>query len=189
MRNDFEGGFSLVELMVALVIGLLVVFGASSIFVSMKGSFNRLGGLADRQEAIRYISDSIMMDVRVSDEVCHDPDCPDVVRIKIPKRTHGTLYCNTDEAYYVFYRVIDDPFSSYEALGVAKDCDASDGISVDIGDYEPIVSRVVDFSVQAAGSNRLYLVSLTLPPLDGGSGGGNVSYQFHAARRTPLVGP
>ncbi|GAA0576377.1 PilW family protein [Halomonas salifodinae] len=179
MRNNFEGGFSLIELMVALVIGLLVVFGASSIFVAMKGSFNRLGAMSERQEAVRFLSDSILMDIRVSDGILLN--YPEFV-IGIPKRTHGSLYCSTDQDYDVYYRV------SGGEVEVAKDCN-NDGDVVDDGGYQPLISGVVDFSIQDVGVNRLYQVSLTLPPLDGVSGGGDVSYEFHAARRTPLVSP
>lgn len=61
-----QKGFSLVELMVALVLGLLVMAGAIQVFVIIKSTYNDMSSLAQRQEAIRFIADAIARDARTA---------------------------------------------------------------------------------------------------------------------------
>lgn len=72
-------GFTLVELMVALVIGLIIIAGAVQVFVVTKRTFNNLDGLAARQEALRFLSDVIMVDLRTAavDHVGVNPETVD----------------------------------------------------------------------------------------------------------------
>ncbi|PRY68778.1 PilW family protein [Halomonas ventosae] len=57
-------GFSLVELMIALVIGLIIVLGAGQLVVLGVQSFREMDELARRQEAIRYMADILSEDMR-----------------------------------------------------------------------------------------------------------------------------
>lgn len=57
-------GFSLVELMIALVIGLIIVLGAGQLVIMGVQSFREMDELARRQEAIRYMADVISEDIR-----------------------------------------------------------------------------------------------------------------------------
>lgn len=72
LRDSVEGGFSLVELMVALVIGLLIVLGAGQLYLTSKQSYNRMDNLAKRQESLRVISDLVSFDVRTSVEITNN---------------------------------------------------------------------------------------------------------------------
>lgn len=62
-------GFTLVELMVALVIGLIVIAGAVQVLVLTKRTFNEMEGLGFRQEALRFVSDVVSLDIRTASEV------------------------------------------------------------------------------------------------------------------------
>jgi type IV pilus assembly protein PilW len=178
-----EAGFSLIELMVALVIGLLVVFGATSLFVTMKSSFGRVEALSERQEALRYLADSIMMDVRVSSGVAIDTSGGDLeVRLDIPRRTHGTLYCSDDSSYSIYYSFLDGG----DEVRVGRDCNG-DG-SLDDG-YQPIVSGILDFNIEPVYLNRMYKVTVGFPPFSGVLGGGDETVEFHVVRRTPVIEP
>jgi len=53
-RINRQNGFSLVELMIAIVIGLLLVAGATSVWVSSKTSYGIQNDLAETQEAGRF---------------------------------------------------------------------------------------------------------------------------------------
>jgi len=59
-------GFTLVELMVALVLGLLVVLGASQLFLTSSQTFRSVEDLNRRQEVISYISNVLSQEVRQS---------------------------------------------------------------------------------------------------------------------------
>jgi len=60
-------GFSLVELMVALLVGLLITLGAFQLFVTSKQNFDQASAIMERQETLRYLVDSISYDVRSAD--------------------------------------------------------------------------------------------------------------------------
>lgn len=64
--NARARGFSLVELMVALAIGLLLVAGIAQIYVSSKQSYNVQDNLARMQEAGRYAVEAISEDLRLA---------------------------------------------------------------------------------------------------------------------------
>ncbi|HEY9814833.1 MAG TPA: prepilin-type N-terminal cleavage/methylation domain-containing protein, partial [Candidatus Obscuribacterales bacterium] len=59
-------GFSLVELMVALVIGLIVVLGAGQLFIASKRTYGQMEELATRQHNLRALYDFISLDVRTA---------------------------------------------------------------------------------------------------------------------------
>jgi type IV pilus assembly protein PilW len=59
-----SGGFSLVELMVALVITLILIAGIGQIFLSSKKSFTIQDALSEQQENGRYVMDTLAQDLR-----------------------------------------------------------------------------------------------------------------------------
>jgi len=61
-----EKGFSLVELMVALVLGLLVVAAVLQGYVALKRAFTQVDSITERQNKIRFLSDTISLDIRTS---------------------------------------------------------------------------------------------------------------------------
>lgn len=64
--SEKNRGFSLVELMVALVVGLLVTLGAFQLIVTSKKTFNHSLAVLERQESLRFLIDSISYDIRSS---------------------------------------------------------------------------------------------------------------------------
>jgi type IV pilus assembly protein PilW len=59
-----HGGFSVIELMVAMVISLLLLGGVATIFVSSKGTYERVERLSRTQESGRFALDAIVRDIR-----------------------------------------------------------------------------------------------------------------------------
>lgn len=62
-------GFSLVELMIALVIGLIVILGAGQLFLTSKQTYNQMEGLSVRQQSLRAITDFVSLDIRTASMV------------------------------------------------------------------------------------------------------------------------
>ena len=62
--HDLNRGFSLVELMVALVITLILLAGIGQIFLSSKKSFTIQNTLGRQQENGRYVLDTLAQDLR-----------------------------------------------------------------------------------------------------------------------------
>ncbi|MCH4564494.1 prepilin-type N-terminal cleavage/methylation domain-containing protein [Halomonas sp. EGI 63088] len=61
-----QRGFTLVELMVALVIGLLVILGATQLFVSGRQALNRVEELTWRQSNLDYVAETLFREIRIA---------------------------------------------------------------------------------------------------------------------------
>lgn len=59
-----QAGLTLIELMVALVIGLLIVLGATQLFIIGKRSFDQVQILGIKQGAINFATDTLVQDIR-----------------------------------------------------------------------------------------------------------------------------
>ncbi|MFY0992109.1 PilW family protein [Halomonas sp. C05BenzN] len=64
-----QAGFTLVELMVALVIGLIVILGAGQVFLMGLQSFRHAESLSERQQTVRFLFDIISLDTRTASAV------------------------------------------------------------------------------------------------------------------------
>ena len=60
-------GFTLVELMIATVLGLLIIVGVLSVFLANKQTYNRSEELSLFQEKARFVSDLMTQDIRPAD--------------------------------------------------------------------------------------------------------------------------
>ena len=65
-RTRFARGLSLVELMVALVVGLLLTAGAISVFLSNKSTHEVTSGLSRLQENARFALETMLRDLRMA---------------------------------------------------------------------------------------------------------------------------
>jgi type IV pilus assembly protein PilW len=59
-----HGGFTVIELMVAMVISLLLLGGVVTVFVSSKSTYERIERLSRTQESGRFALDSVVRDIR-----------------------------------------------------------------------------------------------------------------------------
>ena|SRR5690554_2792129 len=57
-------GFSLVELVIALVVGLIVILAASQVYIVMRENFQTVFSINDRQADIAFIADTLSRDIR-----------------------------------------------------------------------------------------------------------------------------
>jgi type IV pilus assembly protein PilW len=64
MSGGRQNGFSVIELMVAMVISLLLLGGVVTIFISSKGTYERVERLSRTQESGRFALDAIVRDIR-----------------------------------------------------------------------------------------------------------------------------
>lgn len=77
-----QRGFGLVELMVALVISLILIGGAISIFISAQQTSRAQQDLDEAQDAFRFGSQTIMRVVRQANELSSNSD-EDVLRVRM----------------------------------------------------------------------------------------------------------
>lgn len=62
-------GFSLVELMVALLIGLVIILGAGQLFLTGFQNFKKVEELSDKQAALMFAADVLIRDIRRADSI------------------------------------------------------------------------------------------------------------------------
>ncbi len=73
-RNQQRAGFSLIELMVALSLGVLLIAGLLHIFLGNKGAYNVQEGLSRLQENGRVVDNFIRYDLRMTTlQGCNNP--------------------------------------------------------------------------------------------------------------------
>jgi len=63
-QRSSAGGFTLIELMIALVLGLLIIAGVIGVFVSNKQAYRQNENLARMQESARYSFEVVARDIR-----------------------------------------------------------------------------------------------------------------------------
>lgn len=63
-----QGGFSLIELLVALAIGLLVTLGAGQLFLTSFSSYQTVQHISRNQEAVVFVANTIVRAIREEGE-------------------------------------------------------------------------------------------------------------------------
>jgi len=76
-----QAGLGLVELMVALLIGSLILLGAGEVFQLVRGQFERISQLSQRQANLSFFADRVLRDIRRADSVDVSGDYP--LKLKI----------------------------------------------------------------------------------------------------------
>lgn len=72
-----NAGFSLVELMVAMAIGLVVILGAGQLFIVVAEQFREVQRLTMRQSTVQVAADVLTRDIRRAGSVRLHNDCGD----------------------------------------------------------------------------------------------------------------
>jgi type IV pilus assembly protein PilW len=69
-----QGGFTLIEMMVAMTIGLIILAALGQLFVSSRSTYNMGEGVARTQEAGRFAMEFLTLDIRQAGYAgCHNP--------------------------------------------------------------------------------------------------------------------
>ena len=72
-----HAGFTLVELMIAMVLGLLIIAGVGSVFLANKQTYTTSENLSVFQENVRYAFEMLTQDIRQIDgPPCRRPQSP-----------------------------------------------------------------------------------------------------------------
>ena len=88
----FVRGLSLVELMVALVVGLLLTAGAISVFLSNKRTHEVTSGLSRLQENARFALETLLRDLRMAGGVGCVHNVGAITNIMIDEASRGVLW-------------------------------------------------------------------------------------------------
>jgi len=90
MHSRTQRGFSLVELMVAMAIGIFLMFGAVTVFTNSKRTYNENEVSSRLQENLRFASEILTHDVRMSGYYgCANTDIPSTAAN--PTKLHSAI--------------------------------------------------------------------------------------------------
>lgn len=89
-QNSTQRGFSLVELMVAMAIGIFLMFGAVTVFTNSKRTYNENEVSSRLQENLRFASEILTHDVRMAGYYgCANTDVP--ATAASPTKLHSAI--------------------------------------------------------------------------------------------------
>lgn len=185
-----ESGFSLVELMIALVIGLLILLGAGQLFVMSKQSYDQMASLATRQQSIRAIFDLVSLDIRTAQGVEDNSGNQNILKLSYDAGSRSNdPYCpgtslsevtytfdSEERALYVAVVCGSTPLPSEEL--VSEIDDVSFLLSADHYDSEGVFSQEKGLSVE---------VGVTFPEVAAGEVDSRRQFVFKVARRNNIL--
>ncbi len=175
MRHSAELGFSLVELMVALVIGLLVLLGASQLYLTLRQNLNRAEALGERQDTLLFASSTLLRDIRAAKDItveeAGDPSRP-TLTLTLDGARRGD-YCADDSSddFELDYFLAGGDGGTTGDLKVAPDC----------ADEQALVSGLAAFDPTLIAAGRGVDITLRFPAL--APGGNEESLTFTAMSR------
>lgn len=145
-RIRAQAGLSLVELMIALVIGTLLILGVVQVFAASRAAYQLSEGLARVQENGRFAMDFLQRDIRMAghfgcvNDQAHALNNPPGMRTTFAATPHPGL----DYAFSI---------RGYEAQGTQPSAmlDLSDGLTTGGDDYSPALPT----EIASAASNRI----------------------------------
>ncbi|APX94544.1 hypothetical protein BWR19_17315 [Halomonas sp. 1513] len=185
-------GFSLVELMVAMVIGLIIILGAGQLFLTVFQTNRQVQTLSEKQAAVNFAVEVILRDVRRADPRYNWGDGErgilwdsneNKLTLRVPNR--GDI-SGCDTGVNKVYRLSDSPVG--QGLGRALEMAQSCGSALPTN-FEQVVAGFednngaigVDDSLLSQG---VVLMTLSLMP----TGDGSPDFlKFYAVNRTAAV--
>lgn len=153
-----ERGFTLIELMVAMLIGLIVIGGATAVFMTVLQNNRQIQEINALHEAVRFTTDLIIRDVRGAN-------------------TTSTTATSID---------IDPTFSGCETYSLPENsnelqCETASGPLT-------LASGVTEFSVEQEFSDAGALIGYRFTIGFTGVDNSEVEVTFHAAMRNSILG-
>lgn len=166
MGSKTQHGFTLVELMVALVIGFLIILGAGQLYLTVFKNFKQVAMLGEKQAVLNFLADTLVRDIRRAE--------------LIAPKDNGVMLQIEDK--YILYALGD---STAESVG-------EDGRSIMLeSEGQPLVNGLIDadkaFEVKAIGGG-LYKIIVKLRSVRGSDVNPEV-FTFHAMNRTEAFNP
>lgn len=179
-------GFSLVEMMIALVIGLIVVLGAGQLFITAKQTYDQMESLSSRQQSLRAISDFVSLDIRTASEVLGNGGDDSLLHLSYQSGARpDDPYCNdTSSLEQVKYRFD----SENGSLVVSVDCGSGFGSEQELVTGLALAEFYPDPDLDRGLEDGLFVwVDVEFLPLGVGEPEEKTYYRFMVARRGNIL--
>ena len=143
-----QEGATLVELMVAMTLGLLIVLGAGQVFVDMRRTFSLASAASARQAEAGFVTQQLLRDVRTAEAIEIDGGA---LTLSL-NGDQGAAYCGAPQASLALTYRLSGP-GARDTLEVRPDCSA---------DASVVMKGVEAFVPTWTKSGELHGVSLVL---------------------------
>lgn len=187
IKKSYQQGFGLVELMVALVIGLIIILGAGQLFLTVFQTNRQVETLSEKQAAVNFAVDSLLRDIRRADDVDWDSG-----NLTLTVSNRGDIAigsCAVGVEMTKVYRLSDAAVSDRvgRALEVGQNC----SLTAPTDNFQEIVTAFNDddnaFGATPSGtSGAVWVITLELMATDDKNGSPD-PLVFNAVNRTAAV--
>ena len=164
-----ERGFTLIELMIAMLIGLIVIGGATAIFLTVLQNNRQIQEINELHEAVRFTTDLIIRDVRGADP---EQTSTTATSINLVKNSENHI-----DGCRKYFR----PENDDDGDGSELQCETESGILT-------LARGVTEFSVEEELSSAGTLIGYRFTIVFTGVDGSDVEVTFHAAMRNSILG-
>ncbi|WP_231489647.1 PilW family protein [Billgrantia saliphila] len=182
-----QTGFTLVELMVALLIGLIVILGAGQLFLMGFQTFRQIELLSNKQAALTFATETLVRDIRRADALTFDSA---VGELKVEFPNNGDMSsasCSDGQRVVRVYRLSSAAVSPSEgwSLDMGQQCD-SDPVG---SDFEPLVTSFAEngFGRDEANTDEANGVWVLTFSLISSQEGDTDDFAFHAVNRNNAI--
>jgi type IV pilus assembly protein PilW len=133
-----QAGFTLIELMVALVIGLIIILGAGQLFLMGFQTFRQIELMSNKQAALTFATETLIRDIRRADDIQFDSSSNEL-SVWFPNNGDMASCSGTVER---IYGLSSSAVSASEgwSLNMRQDC-VNPPIS---GSFEPLVTSFME---------------------------------------------
>ncbi|MGL6250211.1 MAG: PilW family protein [Billgrantia desiderata] len=174
-----QTGFTLVELMVALVIGLIIILGAGQLFLMGFQTFRQIELLSNKQAALTFATETLIRDIRRADDTLYDPSSNELT-VRFPN--NGDMASCSGTVVRV-YRLSQAAISANEgwSLNMGQDCESAPSNAA----FEPLVTSFNEDGFFAEEiDDGVWEISFQLMA---GRNGETDSFTFNAVNRNQAI--
>lgn len=183
-----NGGFSLVELMVAMVIGLIIILGAGQLFLTVFQTNRQVERLSEKQAAVNFSVESLLRDVRRANKISvDDSGARDEVSLRVNNREDMTCSSGEKEVSKI-YRLTSSTVGEGlgRAIEMAQACGGTTPSS-----FQQLVAGFEDsddaFELDDALLDSRGVLRISLRLISTDQGGAADDLVFYAVRRTAAL--
>lgn len=183
-QSGHQRGFSLIELMVALVIGLIIILGAGQLYLMGFQTFRQTELMGNKQAALTFATETLIRDIRRANTVGGTPQISfssGELEVSFPNNG-DTDACDDGDTVVRIYRLSNSQLNAREgwALTMAQNCGTPP-----TGGFEPLVSSFVSGGFDATDeANGIWAITFTLLSSQDGD---SDTFEFRAVNRTAAV--